>query len=444
MKIVHLTASTFYGGPERQMLGLASALPEGVETLFLSFAEGGRCRAFLSAARQRGFDAQALENDTPHFRATIAEIAAQLERVGADVLFCHGYKADILGRWAARRLKVPVVAVSRGWTGESFRVRLYESLDRWLLGGMDRVVCVSEAQARKCRKAGVRANRLRVIHNAVDPERFDDPDPACRTKLARYFRGPRVHIVGAAGRLSPEKGFDVLVAAAERVLRTEKSVGFILFGDGPCRAKLSEQINDLGLAGSFVLGGFRADLDRFLPFFDLMVLPSHTEGLPNVVLEAFAAGVPVVATAVGGTPEVVEDGQSGFLVPPGDPETLAERILDLLAAEDQLRDMGLHGRERVLEQFSFAAQADQYLALCAELLPAPPPEPEPEPEPGPASVGEEVPAASLSHPDRVAALAARGVVVVPPEEPPTTDVRSQRWGKVTDPAMNVAEESCEP
>src|SRR6202007_217423 len=132
--------------------------------------------------------------------------------------------------------------------------------------------------------------------NAVDPERFHDPDNTYRTKLLRYFRSGRRRVIGAAGRLSPEKGFGVLVEAAQRVLNRAPWVGFIVFGEGACRARLLQQIKDAGLGGAFVLGGFRADLDRFLPFFDLLALPSFTEGMPNVVLESFAAGVGVVST----------------------------------------------------------------------------------------------------------------------------------------------------
>src|SRR5205823_314217 len=179
-----------------------------------------------------------------------------LGRLGADVLCCHGYKSDLLGRIAARRAGIPAVAVARGWTGENFKVRVYEALDRCHLRWMDHVVCVSEAQAAKVRKAGVRAGRVSVIRNAIDPERFVDPDPRYRTKLLRYFRSPRGRVIGAAGRLSPEKGFDVLVAAAVRVARVHPEVGFILFGDGPCRASLLAQIKEAGLAGTFVLSGF--------------------------------------------------------------------------------------------------------------------------------------------------------------------------------------------
>lgn len=366
MNIVHLTASTFFGGPERQMLGLASALTDDASA-FISFAESGRCRAFLTRVRREGFEAITLQNDTPHLRSAARELTTNLERLKADVLLCHGYKSNLLGRVAARRRGIPAVAVSRGWTGESWRVRAYEALDRVHLRWMDRVVAVSEAQAAKVRRCGVRPERLQVIHNAIDAERFTSPDPTYDAKLRRLFRAPPARIVGAAGRLSPEKGFEVLVDAAARIRRRDTSVGFVAFGEGACREKLARMIAVLGLDSSFVLTGFRADLDQFLPFFDLFVLPSYTEGLPNVVLESFAAGVPVIATAVGGTPEIVEDGESGFLVPAGDSQALADHILKALACQDGLRDMGLHGRQRVVDHFTFTAQARAYRQLFEEL-----------------------------------------------------------------------------
>jgi glycosyltransferase involved in cell wall biosynthesis len=370
MNIVHLTASTLFGGPERQMLGLAGSLQDDARTVFLSFAEGGRCRNFVTACRQQGYEAAALDNDTPHFRACVREVAEHLDRVGADVLLCHGYKSNILGRPAARRRGVPAVAVARGWTGESLKVRLYERLDRLHLRWMDHVVAVSAAQAEKVRRAGVPAGRVSTISNAVDPDRFADSDPRYRARLQRCFRGPRERIIGAAGRLSPEKGFDVLVQAAVRIVDADPGAGFVIFGDGPCRAALQQQIASLGLSGSVVLAGFRGDLDRYIPQLDLFVLPSHTEGLPNVVLEACAAGVPVVATAVGGTPEVIEDGQSGFLAPPGDAEQLAAAIDEALENEERLREVAFQGRQKVLEAYSFSAQRERYLELFAALLPA--------------------------------------------------------------------------
>lgn len=367
MNVVHLAASPFFGGPERQMLGLARHLPAPYRSVFVSFPEGGRCAPFLEQVRQHGFEGRALSPRARRLLPAVREVTACLREYEADVLCCHGYKPDLVGWLAARRAGVPIVSVSRGWTAVSLKVRLNEALDRFSLRWMDRVVCVSHGQAAKVRRAGVAEERMTVIHNAICTDRFDDPDPSYRDSLQQYFSSPRSLIVGAAGRLSSEKGFAVLVDAAAVVLRALPEAGFVVFGDGPLRDELTRQIAARGLEGRFVLAGFRDDVDRFLPHLDLSVLPSFTEGLPNAVLEACAARVPVVATAVGGTPEVLENGVNGYLVPPGDVDSLAHCILDLLGSEVLRWQMGQRGRLRVEADFTFETQSQRYQQLFAEL-----------------------------------------------------------------------------
>ena len=372
MNVVHLTSSTFFGGPERQMLGLAAALPPSVRTTFVSFAEGGRCAAFLDRVRSEGFDAVALRNDTPRLAAAVRELTAILR--GADVLLCHGYKADLLGRVAARRIGIPAVAVSRGWTGENRKVRAYEWLDRRHLRFMDHVVCVSDGQAAKVRRwCGVPESRFSVIRNSARLAAFERTDPAARRTLLGLFPGDTTvsQLVVAVGRLSPEKGFGVLVEAAAAVLRNDPAAGVVLFGDGVLRPDLERRVKELAIAGRVVMPGFRTDLDSLIPGADVVVLPSFTEGLPNVALEASAAGVPVVATSVGGTPEVVADGETGFLVPPGDPDALAAKLQALLADPGLRVRFGNAGKRRMHELFTFAAQAAAYLKLFDTLRPAP-------------------------------------------------------------------------
>jgi glycosyltransferase involved in cell wall biosynthesis len=365
--IVQLAASPFLGGPERQMLGLAASLPASCRTVFLSFAEGGRCQPFLTAARAQGHEAHALVANAPHFWRAATEIAQHLHRVRANVLCCNGYKPDIIGWVAARRAGVPVVSISHGWTAATWKVRLNEALDRLVLRHMDATVCVSEAQAVRVRHCGTAAEKIAVIRNAVDKAAFVDPDPCHRAELESWFHKRPAWIVGAAGRFSPEKGFEQLVQTADLVLRTLPEAGFVLFGDGPERALIQRAILRLGLEDRFILAGFRRDMSRFLPCLDVAVLPSFTEGLPVFVLEAMAAGVPVVATAVGGTPEVVVEGITGHLVARGDPVALAWRLIDLLPDEPRRRSMGSQGRLRVAEQFTFDAQSEAYLDLFGRL-----------------------------------------------------------------------------
>jgi len=374
VRLVHLTSSTFFGGPERQMLGLAEAMREHVESRFASYPENGRSREFLDEVRGRGFCAHRLTSDFPHVRSARAETTALLRATGCDVLVCHGYKAHVLGRLAARRVGIPVVAVSRGWTGESRRVRFYEWLDRRHLHFMDHVVCVSEGQAEKVRHwCRVPPARLSVIRNSARLAAFKSAAPGARERLLSFFpHGSAVSRVAlAAGRLSPEKGFGVLVEAAARICRENSSAGVVIFGEGMLRGELERRVAGLGLAGRVVLPGFRTDLDSLIGAADVVVLPSFTEGLSNVALEASAAGVPLVATAVGGTPEVVVDGMTGYLVPPGDPAALAERVSELLRDSTARARMSAAGRERMRAEFTFEAQATAYLGLLRSLCSTP-------------------------------------------------------------------------
>jgi glycosyltransferase involved in cell wall biosynthesis len=368
MHIVHLLASPFVGGPEHQVLGLARHLPPPYRTTILSFAERGLARPLLDAARGAGFDAVELRHNAPSIRSCIREIADELRQCRADVLCTNGYKPDVIGWWAARRVDIPVIAISHGWTAATPKVRLNELIDRVVLRWMDAVVCVSAAQAARVRRALVPARKVVTIANAVSAEAFAPADPAYRTVLVKLFAKPPRAIVGAAGRFSPEKNFALFVDAAATVAAQRPDTGFVLFGDGPLRGVLEQQITRLGMSERFVLAGFRTDLGKLLPHLDLAVLSSITEGLPVILLEALAAGVPMVATAVGGVPEALEDGRSGYLVPPGDRAALARRILDALADDSVRRAMGRYAQQHVREHFSFEEQARRYRELFARVL----------------------------------------------------------------------------
>jgi len=366
-------ASPFIGGPERQMLGLAEALPREYRTTFLSFSERGLCRPFLDEARRCGFDALELKFNFPDVRRAASEVAGHLRRLRADIVCCSGYKPDIIGLLAGRQTGVPVVSVSHGWTAATMKVRFNETIDRLALRWMDAVVCVSEAQATRVRATGTPIARIHVIRNAVSLEKFGRTDPEFRSELESLFpslkeqASPRFRIVGAAGRLSPEKGFENLIEAAALVVKELHNVGFVIFGEGPRRAELTRLIADRKLQDSVVLPGFRGNLHDYLPHFDLVALPSYTEGLPVIVLEAFAARVPVVATAVGGVPEVIEEGISGLIVPPGNPKQLAQKIAALLRDDEKRQAMGQRARQRVEDHFTFAGQSAIYQRLFQQL-----------------------------------------------------------------------------
>ncbi len=368
MHVVHLMASPFYGGPERQMLGLAQHLPPSTKSTFLCFAERGKAQAFIDQARTAGFDTITLESNFPRIFRCISEISSHLKNIHADILTCSGYKPDILGCFAARKVGIPSLSVSHGWTGATWKVRLYEYVDKMVLNWMDSVVAVSKAQELKIRRAGVSEAKVVTIRNAVGKDAFVEPDATLRQQLIDLFESPPKLLVGAAGRLSPEKGFEVLVDAAAQVLKKVPEAGFVVFGEGPLKANLERRIAEHGIAKRFLLGGFRSDLLKVLPNFDLSAMSSWTEGLPVILLETFAAGVPMVSTAVGGIPEVLVEGESGHLVPAGRADVLANRLTELLADAPRRQKMGEAARNRVRDHFSFEGQALAYQTLFDRLV----------------------------------------------------------------------------
>ena len=354
------------------MLGLAKAMLPETKTVFASFSEDGLNREFLEQVRGEGFKGVGLKHDTPRLLAARNEVWKLISDEQIAALVCHGYKAATVGWFAARKSGIPAIAVSRGWTAEDWKVRLYEVLDRFMLKRMDRVVCVSNAQATKVAKAGVMTERIHVIHNSIVTDRFQQAYPEYRDKLLDLFSGrcrSKIrYLVGAAGRLSPEKGFDILVEAAAKVVNSRQDVGFVVFGDGVLGAELEKQIDLLGVADLVKLAGFTKELDRYMPQFDLFVQSSHTEGLPNVLLESLAAGVPVIATNVGGTSEVLNEGKQGKLVPANDPLQLSESIKLALADPSQLQAAATVGKKWVNDEFNFSKQASNYATVLQSCL----------------------------------------------------------------------------
>ena len=158
-----------------------------------------------------------------------------------------------------------------------------------------------------------------------------------------------------------------MIEAAAQVCQAYPDAGFILYGDGPQRGSMENRLRQLGLTDRILLPGFTEALDQLLPALDVMVLPSFTEGLPNAALEAAASRVPIVATAVGGTPEIVRDQENGLLVPPGEPDLMAERIGRLLSSPAMRYSMGEWGRRLVEAEFSFSEQAKSYEKLASRL-----------------------------------------------------------------------------
>ena len=371
LKVAHVTASCGLLGVERLILEISRSLRQtkGVEHVLASFPEEGRAGPFLREAENAGFPAYLFQNDRPHLIAATCELIRLLRQHKIQILCAHGHKARMLGWFAAKYLRIPIVGISHGWTGEDRKIQIFESIDKWMHRRMDHIVCVSQGQADKVIRFGTPAKRVSVIYNAVRMDRFDVPSGnSYRQRMEALFPNKPDLIVGAAGRLSPEKGYDILLTAAEQLVKSTLNVGIVLFGDGVLREALQQQIDANGLSQSVALAGFTDQLDQYMHHFDLFVQSSHTEGMPSVLLEAMSARTAVVATQVGGTGELVVEGSTGLMVPPNDPKALADAMQKVLSDNDLRRTMGNNGRNRVETGFAIETQAEAYFELFNRLL----------------------------------------------------------------------------
>jgi sugar transferase (PEP-CTERM/EpsH1 system associated) len=266
---------------------------------------------------------------------------------------------------AARAAGVPLVVHSEHGrnldtiAGEPWRRRL---IRRICFRAATRLVCVSEElKEHYCRLVGAAAKRFEVIRNGVDTDLYR-PDPAARASIRRQLGiGNSTIVLGTVGRLDPVKNQQALLRAAEGVIQEGLNIRVVLIGDGVCRGAL----DDFEVASSWLLGrvsflGDRNDVPSLLNAFDIFVLPSLSEGLSNTLLEAMATALPVVASAVGGNPEVIEDGVSGLLFPAGEAEALARILVRLGRNAHERSALGAAARERAQRQFSFGATVEKY------------------------------------------------------------------------------------
>jgi succinoglycan biosynthesis protein ExoA len=377
--VLHLRASNFVGGPENQILLYAECERSGpISTLIGTFVGRQEGAEFLETSKRHGLETLRLPTGwMGHVRA-ISSLLDLLSERRVSLVCTHGYLADLLGTLAGRLRGVPVAWFLHGWTGENWKVRIYEALDRAFLPLASRIVCLSNLQAGRLAGRRSQGAKVRVVVNAVETTSVDGGDRAlARQDLCRrYGLAENSALVVAAGRLSPEKGTENFVRAAPRVRERFPAARFIVFGDGPLRTELEGVARAACPNGEVLFAGHVKDFRRLLPGADVLVNASLSEEMPNVVLEAMAAGVPVVATNVGGVAEIAgnpgpEPGRRDglILIPPSNPAAIADAVSDLLSDSACAKEQGHAGQQRVREAFSPDRQCAALRALYEELIP---------------------------------------------------------------------------
>lgn len=343
VRVVHAVESLGLGGLERVVETLTCLASPGYAIEILTLSGGGRVADELRAA---GVPVHRLTL-RDYYPRSILRAARAIVSTRADVLHTHGHFAGVVGRLAARFVGLRAVVHHLHTVDDTLR-RRHVRLERLLGRVTRRVVCCSSAVARHARRdLGLPESLLEVVPNGVEPA-----PPIGREESRRLLSNPPSPVVGCVGSLTPHKGQAVLLRAFASLPKELRAGSLVLVGEGPERPRLERLATELGIGDRLQLPGERRDVRRLLAGFDLLVAPSiGREGLGVAVIEGMDAGLPVIASRVGGLSEVVEDGLTGVLVPENDPDALAAAMARILAGSDRGASLGAAGRRRVEAQF---------------------------------------------------------------------------------------------
>lgn len=353
------------GGTERLVIELSKRLADRFGMAVCCLDGDGAWAAELTS---RGIDVVAL-NRQPGFRPSLgSRLAEMAARYRATVLHCHHYSPFVYGSLAAlgrKHLHVVFTEHGRLSDGPPSRKR---TIANQILGRLPaHVYAVSEDLKRHLSAEGFSRDRVRVIYNGIDPQQ--PPSLADRHQARRTLRlRPDAFVVGCVGRLDRVKDVAMLLDAFVRVRAGLPNAVLVVIGDGPERNRLHQVARQCELGDAVRFAGHRDDVRQLLPAFDVFINSSISEGVSLTILEAMAAALPVIATRVGGTPEVVDDEMTGLLVPARAPGPLAQTIHDLAHQPARRRSLGAEGRRRVESRFGLDHMIGQYVDVYESLL----------------------------------------------------------------------------
>src|SRR5262249_44936925 len=300
----------------------------------------------------------------PEFPLAMGRLARFLRRERIQVPPTHLFSPSVVGLQAATVARTPVRIMTRHYSDYHTRIdkKWHVRLDQLCIRLSDDVIAVSDHTARHLIEVEhAPPEKVHTVLNGFDAERVQIADGTTSEQVRSEFDANDDYLLVVAGRLHPEKGYEHLFRALPRIQRgVDRPVRLLVAGRGPFEQEFRRQVAELGCAGAVSFLGFREDAPSLMAAADLVVLPSVAEAFGIAVAEALYVGTPVVATKVGGIPEIVDDGVDGVLVPPAEDEALADAIAELLNDPVRRADMAGAGRDKVITQFSFEAMVREY------------------------------------------------------------------------------------
>jgi len=321
-------------------------------------------------ARLHNLDAKVFECRGPLDLKAAFSIREFIKRNGVKIVHSHGCKANFYALLSTRFINnnLALSATCYPWNDitYSFKGKLYSYLDKSWLNRFDRIITDSDETRLEILRRGLPRTKVLTIDNGIDVSRFENIIDTSEVQKTFGIKTQQ-EIIGTIGRLSEEKGHFLFIEMARELLEDFPNLSFLIVGDGPLKEKLQKKVSELGLQEHILFTGIRSDIPEILSVIDIFVLPSLSEGLPMVLLEAMAAKKPVVATNVGAVPRVITHNETGIIVRP-DVRDLKDGVIVLLKDKTKAKRLGWKAYCKIKEQFSSTRMAQKYIEVYEQVL----------------------------------------------------------------------------
>ncbi|HZD32642.1 MAG TPA: glycosyltransferase [Candidatus Angelobacter sp.] len=375
IRVLTLIESNTVTGPSRILIEFARdaihpqpGMP-AVRVALVSYHRGSGENRLESVATQAGLQVYSIPERSRFDISVLPALRRIVDEYRPDILESRNVKSHFFVRLLGLHKRYPWIAWNHGYTATSRMDQTYNLFDRWSLRAPFRLVTVCGPFAKRLVAEGAAPGKITVLHNFVKPFQRPSADEVRSTRQALGLNNGD-SVILCAGRLSKEKGHADLISAVALVARRRDlpPTRTVIVGDGPEREALDRQAAALGISERVVFAGFQKDVAPYFGVADILALPSHSEGSPNVVLEAMAAGLPIAATAVGGVPEILVNRETGLMVPAQNPEAMADAIGELLMDRELCRRLGAAARRQAESAHTLGSYQHKLVSLYQETL----------------------------------------------------------------------------
>lgn len=366
-KILQVINGGEVGGAEEIVLKLIASLnPEKYTSEVICLCKG----PFVELLRKNGFDAQLIAMKNKLDFATIPSLQEYMREKNIALVHTHGFRANLVARLAAKREGLPVVTTYHSAVrydyDNIFKAYIAKVISSWGNKRTDCFIAISAAIKQEIMKMGVAEDKIRLIHNGLDVDCFQAPREPEELKKELGLDENKITITMVA-RLHPVKGHEFFLRAAREIIEQGINAQFLIIGEGRWREKIEEQVKELGLEEKVFMPGYYSPIEDIYALTDIFCLSSLMEGFGMVILEAMWLRVPVVASRVGGIPEIIDDGYDGFLVEPRDYKALGRALIKLCENKKLTEQLIVNG-EKKARMFTVAAMSQQVEKIYANLL----------------------------------------------------------------------------